>query len=121
MIRAPIETQHLGDVDDLGLAGCVLERVVPRGEHAAVSDVLGGADARELEPDLRTVQPARRLGDEEPVRDVDAGAQRLRPAACRSSPREPMASPPGTATSARPLRAPAGRARGRGPQARTRS
>ena len=70
--------EQLGDVDDLRLAGGVLERVCPRGQHRGHQDVLGGPDARELEADARRRRrPCGRRGDEVAVGDVDLGAQRL--------------------------------------------
>ena len=72
---------HLGqersDIDDLRLTGSVCHGGLPLGQHRCHQDVLGGADAGEVEPDLPAVQAAGRLGDEVAVVDVYRGSQRL--------------------------------------------
>src|SRR5665647_3245642 len=72
---------HLGeklrDVYDLWLARSVRHPGHTLGQHGCHQDVLGGADAGEVQPDLATVQPVRSRGDEIAVGDMDRGAQRL--------------------------------------------
>ena len=52
--------QELAQVGDLGFAGRVVDRRAPVGEHGGGHEVLGRADARELEGDVGAVQP---IGD----------------------------------------------------------
>ena len=56
-ISAPIAIEELAEVDDLRLAGGVVDRRRALGEHRRGEDVLGGADAREVERDVGAVQP----------------------------------------------------------------
>ena len=79
-------------------------RVVPAGEHRGHEDVLGGARRSGSRGGRRApCSPCGRLGDEVAVGRRGPRRRAPRgPAACRSRPREPMASPPGTATSASP-------------------
>ena len=46
-MSAPIVDEHLAEVDDLGLAGRVVDRRHAVGEHRRGDDVLGRPDARE--------------------------------------------------------------------------
>ena len=71
--------EHLGDVDDLGLPGGVLDARRAASQHGGGQDVLGRADAGEVEPDLGAVEPVGRLRDEEAVGHVHGGAERLEP------------------------------------------
>ena len=66
--------EHLADVDDLRLAGRVVDLRDALGQHGRHQQVLGGADAREVQPDRRAAQPARRGGDDEAVLAGDLGA-----------------------------------------------
>ena len=56
-MSAPIDDQHLAQVADLGLAGRVVDDRRALGVHGRRQDVLGGADARELERDVGAEQP----------------------------------------------------------------
>ena len=67
------------EVGDLGFARRVLDDRRALGEHRRAHEVLGRADARELEHDARAVQRvAARV--HEAVHDLDLGAHRLEPA-----------------------------------------
>jgi hypothetical protein len=66
--------QHLADVDDLRLAGGVVDHRCALGQNRRHEQVLGGTHAREVQPDRRAVQlPG--LGDQEPVLTADLGAE----------------------------------------------
>ena len=71
--------QHAGKVDDLGLAGGVVDDSRASGKHPGHHQVLGGADTRKIEPDGRADQPVRCARDEKPVLAVELGAELLQP------------------------------------------
>ena len=56
--------QHVGQVDDLRLAGRVVDHRGAVGQHGGHQDVLGGPDTREVQPHRRPGQPVRRAGDD---------------------------------------------------------
>ena len=58
--------EERGEVGDLGLARRVLDHRRALGEHRRVQEVLGGADARELEHDTRAVQQRRSRASTKP-------------------------------------------------------
>ncbi len=78
--------QHPGDVDDLRLAGGVVDHRRPAGQHGRHQDVLGRADRREVQPDRRAGQPVRRLGHQVPVVDVHPRTQPLEAAGVQIQP-----------------------------------
>ena len=67
--------EHLAQVADLRLPGDVVDHGLAGGEHRGHQQVLGGADAREVEPQVGAAQPAGNLGDDEAVLDADLGAE----------------------------------------------
>lgn len=69
--------EHLGDVDDFGLLGDVVDRRRATGQDRRREDVLGGPHAGEVEPDVGTVQAARCRGHEVAVGHVHLGAEGL--------------------------------------------
>ena len=69
--------QEVAQVDDLGLAGRVVERRRPLGQRGRHDDVLGRTDARELERDVGAPQPVVGDGVEVVVVDGEPGAERL--------------------------------------------
>ena len=69
----------VGEVGDLGLAGRVLDHGLALGQHRGGEQVLGGADARELEHDPGAGQPVGARLDEA-VHHVELDAHRLEPA-----------------------------------------
>ena len=104
--------QEVAQVDDLGLAGRVVEHRGALGVDGGHDDVLGGADARELERDVGAPQPRRRAprGSRGAARTARRGP-RGRAGACRSGgarSRRRRAGTPGPGRS--------GRAAGRAPR-----
>ena len=101
--------QHLAQVDDLGLAGRVVQHAGALGQHRGHQQVLGGArpTGSPARARRRSGRPAPRRppGRARPARRPRARADR--PCAC-PAPREPIASPPGSATLARWQRATSG-------------
>ena len=78
--RAPICASIAADVDDLRLAGRVVDHRGALGQDRGHQQVLGGADAREVQPDRsRRCSPCGARGDEEAVLAVELGAQLLEP------------------------------------------
>ena len=71
--------QEVREVDELGLARGVLDHGGPPRRDGGHQDVLGGADAREVEVDHGAAE-AGRLADEEPVLGREPGAHLLEPA-----------------------------------------
>ena len=53
----PHPAQHVAEIDDLGLAGGVVDHRDPLRQHRCRHDVLRGADTRELELDRGPLQP----------------------------------------------------------------
>ena len=70
--------EHRAEVDDLRLAGGVVDDRGALGQHRRHDQVLGGPDRREVQPDRRAGQPGRG-GHEEAVLADDRGAQPLQP------------------------------------------
>ena len=70
--------EEVAQVDDLGLAGRVVDRRGPLGVHRRHQHVLGGADAREVERDVGAVQA---IGErlEVAVAELERRAHRLEP------------------------------------------
>ena len=75
--------QHRAQVDDLGFARGVVDHGRALGEHGGHEDVLGGPDAREVEPDLRPAQ-VDRLRHHAAVLDLGGRTElaQTRPGAC---------------------------------------
>jgi hypothetical protein len=67
--------QHVGDGDDLGLPGRVLDDRDALGQHGGHHHVLGGPDARVLEDDLRALQAPRRGRLDKAVVELDVGSR----------------------------------------------
>ena len=90
--------QHRGQIDDLGLPGGVVDHRRAVGQHRGHQDVLGRADAREVQPDRRPVQLVRlgrppcraRCSSSRPSRAARTGAC---PAVATRSRRRPAAPP----------------------------
>ena len=74
-IWAPISHEHLAQVDDLRLAGDVVDDRGALGEHRGHQQVLGGADAREVQPQVAARQAVGHLGHHEPVLDAHLRAE----------------------------------------------
>ena len=70
-------TQVGRKVGKLGFPGCVADRGRPVCEHGSKKDVLGGADRRELEVDLCTVEPVRGGGTQHAVLEFEDGTEIL--------------------------------------------
>ena len=70
--------EHVGEVGDLGLAGRVLDHGLALGQDRGGEQVLGGADAREVEHHARTGEPVG-AGLDEAVHHVELDAHRLEP------------------------------------------
>ena len=86
--------EHVAHVDDLWLAGGVVDRRRPVGEHGGRDDVLRGADAREREGDVGAVQPVGRRV-QLAVGELELAPIASSPAMCMSIGRAPKSSPPG--------------------------
>ena len=92
---------------DLRLARRVLDDRLALGEHRRGEQVLGRADARELEHDARAAQRVARASMK-PCSTSSSAPIASSPRKCMSSLRLPMLSPPGSATRASPQRASSG-------------
>ena len=122
-LGAHLVQQH-GQVDDLRLPGGVVDHRGAVGENRRHQDVLGGADAGEVQPDRGAAQHVG-AADHLAVLDVHGGAHRPQartgacPAAGNRSRRRPAARPPpaGSGPSAARARTPR-RAAGRPPGSR---
>ena len=71
--------QHLAQVDDLGLAGHVVDDGGALRHHRCHHQVLGRPDRREVEPQVGSAQAAGHLGDDLPVLDAYDGTELLQP------------------------------------------
>ena len=100
-IWAPIWLSIVAQVDDLRLARRVVDRGDALGEDRGHQDVLGGTHRRELQLDLRAAQLSRRSATTQPCSMLQSAPSCRRPDWCMSSGRDPIASPPGSATRAR--------------------
>ena len=100
--------EERGEVGDLRLARRVLDDGRALGEHRRGHQVLGRADARELEHDARAVQQRRRARATKPCATSTSAPIASSPRRCMSTLRLPMLSPPGSATRASPQRASSG-------------
>ena len=98
----------VGEVGDLRLARRVLDDGLALGEHRGGEQVLGGADARELEHDARAATARLARASMKPCTTSISTPIASRPRKCMSSWRLPMLSPPGIATRASPQRASSG-------------
>ncbi len=76
-IRAPIRRSMRHRSTTSGSRGRVVDDGRAVGQRGGGEQVLGGPDARELEPDVRAGQPLRRLGHQEAVVDVHDGPELL--------------------------------------------
>ena len=70
--------EHIGEIDDLGLAGGVVDNCGSLRAHGGHDEVLGGADAGELERDGGTVQTLGRIGVDVAVGGVELNTQGLK-------------------------------------------
>ncbi len=67
--------QHRAEVGDLGLAGGIVDHGRTLGEHTSHHQVLGGAHAREVQPDGRSLQAAGRPGHKDARLDIHHGSE----------------------------------------------
>ena len=86
----------------------VVERGRPLGEGGGHDEVLGGADAQELEDDVGRPETVVGDGLELVGADREAGPSASKPAMWKSIGRDPKSSPPGRARRKRPQRARSG-------------
>ncbi len=67
--------QHRAEIGDLGLAGSIIDHGRALGQHTGHQQVLGGANAREVQPDGRSLQPAGRPGHQDARFDINHGPE----------------------------------------------
>lgn len=93
--------EHVGEIDDLGLAGGIVDNRGALRAHGCHDEVLGRTDAGELERDGGTAQTLGRISVDVAVGGIELNAQGLKTRMCISILRAPRLQPPGMAILAR--------------------